>query len=463
MHNRPTLRRSLLTYLLIPLGLLWLFSAVATYYIAKNYSNLAYDNALFDSVETVEEHLRLKDGKSQLDLPEIAWDILGFDKQDEVYFEVRRADGSPLAGGRDIPDPPEGNKTRGQAIFHDSVMDGKSVRVASLYVNLGGGNPDNQVLVQVAETLNKRESLARQILSEVAIPQIVLILLAAVSVWVGVSRSLAPLENLRTAIRNRSHHDLSPISEDPAPQEVQPLLHSINDLMQRFGQVLVAQQHFIADAAHQLRTPLAGLTTQTELALRQTDPAALQHAVGQIRVSVERTNHLVQQLLALAHAEVASTMAMHFESLDLDVLTRTLTTEWVPQAIAKDIDLGYEGPGQPTMVRGHALLLREMLANILNNAVCYTPAHGKVTVRLTTGRHPLLSIEDNGPGVPADEHERVFERFHRVPGSSGMGSGLGLAIAREIAHAHGARVWLESAGPRGGARACIEFMHTSAE
>ncbi len=461
--NAPTLRRKLLLYLLIPLSVLWVFSAMVTYFIARNYANIAYDRALFDSVESIEEQIRYKNGKATLELPETAWNILRFDQQDKVYFDVRQADGAVLAGDVDIPDPPPKLKTIGQAIFHNGILRGKAVRIASIYVNPDKQRTDKsgQVLVQVAETLNKRETLVREALWAVIAPQLFLILLAGTLVWIGVSRSLAPLEQLRDAISNRSHLDLSPIQEEPAPREVQPLLRAINDLMQRLSQVLRVQRHFIADAAHQLRTPLAGLTMQTDLALRQTDPEALQHALGQIRAGVERTNHLVHQLLALARAEAGPDTALKLEPLDLNELASLQTAEWVPHAIRKQIDLGYDGPGKPVAIFGEALLLRVMLANILDNAIRYTPQGGKITVHLVAGEQPLITVEDSGPGIPLKEREQVFERFYRVSDNSESGSGLGLAIVREIARTHGARVWLEDADPHGGLRVNIEFINPS--
>lgn len=459
--NAPTLRRTLLLYLLIPLSVLWVFNAMVTYFIARNYANIAYDRALFDSVESIEEQIRFKNGKATIDLPEIARNILRFDQQDKVYFDVRQADGLLLAGEVDIPDPPPESRAVGQAIFHNGIMRGKAVRIASLYVNPDkqGTGQSGRVLVQVAETLNKRETLVRQALWAVIVPQLFLILIAGASVWIVVSRSLAPLEQLRDAISNRSHLDLSAIQEGPAPREVQPLLRAINDLMQRLGQVLRVQRHFIADAAHQLRTPLAGLTMQTDLALRQTNPEALRHTLGQIRAGLERTNHLVHQLLALARAETGPDMTLKFEPLDLNELASMQTAEWVPQAIQKQIDLGYDGPGKPVAIFGEALLLRVMLANILDNAIRYTPQGGKITVQLVAGEQPLLTVEDSGPGVPTKERERVFERFYRVSENSESGSGLGLAIVHEITRTHGARVWLEDAGRPGGggARVNIEF------
>jgi two-component system sensor histidine kinase TctE len=462
--STPTLRRSLLLYLLVPLMAVWLFSGVVAFRIASNYANIAYDRSLFDSVETIEEQIKMKDGEATLDLPKAAWEVLGFDAQDEVYFDVRRADGVILAGEYDIPDPPPRQHVLGKAIFSDGAFRGKRIRIASLYVNPGGegSGQAGRVLVQVAETLNKRKTMADEVLWAVIVPELILVVLAGFSVWIGVSRSLRPLEQLRDAVGNRSHRDLSPIQERRSPREVQPLVAAINGLMQRLNMVLNAQRHFIADAAHQLRTPLAGLTTQTELALRQTDPEAVRHALGQIHAGVERSNHLVQQLLSLARAESGPDLTMEFEPLDLNALARQETAEWVPRAVHKGIDLGYDGPERAVEIIGQAVLLREMLANILDNATRYCPEGGKITVHLANGDRPCLSVEDNGPGIPLAERERVFERFHRVPAHGESGSGLGLAIVREIARAHGARVWLDESGGGAGLRVNIQFGESSA-
>ena len=263
-RSTPTLRRKLLLYLIIPLSLLWVFSAMVAYFIARNYANIAYDRALFDTVESIEEQIHFTNGQATIELPEIARNILRFDKADKIYFEVRQAENTVLAGEAGIPDPPPRKKTIGQAIYHDGMLRGMPVRIASLYVNANKQKnadtvkPGEVVLVQVAETLNKRKTLVSEVLWAVVVPQLFLILIAVASVWIVVSRSLAPLEQLRDAVSNRSHRDLSPIQEEPAPREVQPLLRAFNDLMQRLSQVMRVQRNFIADAAHQLRTPLAG-------------------------------------------------------------------------------------------------------------------------------------------------------------------------------------------------------------
>ena len=463
--SSPTLRRKLLLYLLIPLSLLWVFSGMVTYFIARNYANIAYDRALFDTVESIEEQIHFTNGHATIELPEVARNILRYDQRDKVYFEVRQANGSVLAGEPGIPDPPAEKMTIGKAIFHNGALRGEAIRIASLYVNANkqATADDNKrgqvVLVQVAETLNKRKTLVREALWAVIVPQLFLILAAGASVWIVVSRSLAPLEQLRDAVSNRSHRDLSPIQEEPAPREVQPLLRAFNDLMQRLGQVMRVQRNFIADAAHQLRTPLARLTMQTDLALRQTDPEVLRQALGQIRAGLNLTSHLVDQLLVLARAESGSEVSHEFASLDLNELASALTADWVPHAIRKQLDLGYEGPEKPVAIFGQAFLLRVMLANILDNAISYTPQGGKITVRLVADGKPLLTVEDSGPGIPPEERERVFQRFYRVSDNGESGSGLGLAIVREIARAHGAHVWLEDAGPQGGTRVNVEFRN----
>ena len=460
----PSLRRSLLLYLFVPLLALMLFSGVVTYRIAQNYANIAFDRSLLDTVETIEEQIKFKDGKATLELSETEWKILGFDQQDQIFFDVRRGDGSKLAGQSDIPLPPPQPSVSGKAIFHDSTLHGKPIRIAARYASPSG--PDmgdgGQVLVQVAETLNKRTTMVQEILWTVSLPELFLISLAGIAVWLGVARSLKPLERLRDAVSNRSHRDLSPIREDHSPREVQPLLSAINDLMRQLNMVLNVQRHFIADAAHQLRTPLAGLTTQTELALRQTDPQALKHVFGQIRAGITSINHLVHQLLSLARAETGTDLTMQFELLDLNELIRHQTAEWVPKAVEKEIDLGYDGPEQPVRIVGQAMLLGEMLVNILDNAIRYTPKGGKVTVYLVDSEYPLLAIEDTGPGIPVAERERVFERFYRLTGHGESGSGLGLAIVREIARVHGARAWLEDAGARGGLRVNVQFGDSAA-
>jgi two-component system sensor histidine kinase TctE len=222
----------------------------------------------------------------------------------------------------------------------------------------------------------------------------------------------------------------------------------MNDLLARLSSALSAQQRFIADAAHQLRTPLAGIKTQAELALRQQSMDEVHHTLLQLNTATGQSTHLVNQLLSLARAEPGATRTQPSQRLDLDELARDTTTEWVPRALARNIDLGFDGAAD-AMIDGDTWLIREMLVNLLDNAIRYTQPGGRVTARVAAeDAHVLLSVEDNGTGIPAAERELVFERFHRVLGTGTDGCGLGLAIVREIAQSHNAHARL-AAGAQG--------------
>jgi two-component system sensor histidine kinase TctE len=300
------------------------------------------------------------------------------------------------------------------------------MRMVALRVPVQPGTGKGTVQILVAERVTVRRDFAGQIILRMVLPQAVLIFAAALAVWYGIARGLAPLAHLRREIEQRSHRDLSALPEEQAPQEVRPLIRAMNDLLQRLGAAIAAQQRFIADAAHQLRTPLAGLQTQTELALRQSQNGGVDESLQQLRIATEQTTRLVNQLLSLARAEPGAQRSFAMEPLELDRLVREATTEW-----------------------GNDFLLREMLNNLLDNAIRYTQPGGQVTVCVTAreGR-VVLSVEDNGPGIAESERERVFERFYRVLGSGVEGCGLGLAIVREIAQSHGAEVKLRP-GPAG--------------
>jgi two-component system sensor histidine kinase TctE len=270
------------------------------------------------------------------------------------------------------------------------------------------------------------------------LPQGLLIVLAGLAVWYGVGRGLAPLSALRREIESRSERDLSALPEEQTPQEVRPLIHAINDLLARLGAAIATQQRFIADAAHQLRTPVAGIKTQTELALRQKRPDEVQATLKQLHNATEQTARLVNQLLSLARTEPVGGRVQNSEPVDLVRLARDATTEWVPRALDRKIDLGFDSPLDAARVEGDAFMLKEMLNNLLDNAVRYTQPGGQVTVRVEPAAGAMaLTVEDNGPGIPEPERERVFERFYRVLGSGADGCGLGLAIVREIALSHG--------------------------
>jgi two-component system sensor histidine kinase TctE len=288
----------------------------------------------------------------------------------------------------------------------------------------------------------------------------VLIALAALSVvWFGVKRGLAPLEALSREIGGRSARDLRPIDLAHSPEEAKPLVQGLNQLLARVDEANRNQQRFLANAAHQLRTPLAGLQAHTELALSQPVPEHVRTELEHVHGATVRTARLAGQLLALARVEPGGRPELSAR-VNLRRIAEESADEWVRRALAKDIDFGFELADAE--ITAEDFLLREAYANLAHNALEYTPRGGHVTVR--TGLHegrPMLELEDDGPGIPDTERERVLERFYRVAGSSGSGSGLGLAIVREIALAHGAELALDAGAHGRGCRVTLLFPPAS--
>jgi two-component system sensor histidine kinase TctE len=298
-------------------------------------------------------------------------------------------------------------------------------------------------IVQVAETLEKRSQLASEIIKGLILPQFLILPVAVVLVWGGLSRGIQPLKLLQIKLRNRTPDDLSPIDPREAPEEVSPLVMAFNEMLARLAASIASQKRFIADAAHQMKTPLAGLRTQAEIALREQDPAEVQRSLRQIAMASERATHLINQLLSLARAENQGEQNPIMEVLDLCGLAREAVSGFFDRAMDGGIDLGFEETEHPLLVRGNQTLLNEMIKNLVDNALRYTPRGGSVTVRVgwdKVMRRARLDVEDNGPGIPEVERPLVFERFYRVLGTGQDGSGLGLAIVREIAQQHDGRL-----------------------
>lgn len=304
--------------------------------------------------------------------------------------------------------------------------------------------------------------MIRGILANIVIPQLLLILIAVAAVWFALKQGLAPLEELRRQVMFRKKDDLRRLDGSQAPDEVRPLIDAVNDLLERLKAVMRAQQRFIADAAHQLRTPLAGLKTQSELALRERDPERKQQALEHILTSAQHGTRLVNQLLVLARNEPVELIADTFTSVNLSQIAQECTANWVPMALEKRIDLGFEGTREQQSVHGDPTSLIELLNNLIDNAIRYTPIDGQITVGIhVIGKVVVLSVEDNGVGIDPQHRERVFERFYRVLGTGQSGSGLGLAIVAEVAKRHSADITIDSGTNGIGTRFSIRFpMHT---
>ncbi|WP_322105901.1 sensor histidine kinase [Paraburkholderia sp. J41] len=442
----------ILDWMLAPLLLLWPMSIAVTYLVAKSIANGPFDRALETDAYVLARQIHPVNGVAELTLPASTRDFLRADNVDSVYYQVLGTRGELVGGDRDMPLPRDDDRPPpGLVEFRDDTLHGIDIRVAYTTVATFDSAPlpagAQPVLVQVAETLDKRRQLANDIIKGVILPQFVILPLAILLVWFGLSRGLAPLHALQSNMRTRRPDDLSPLEARRAPPEIEPLVTSFNDLLTRLEQNMELQKRFIADAAHQMKTPLAGLRTQAELALRQDAPAEVHRSLEQIATSSEHAARLVTQLLALARAENRMSGQI-FTPVDLADVARHAVRDWVQPALAKRMDLGYEGPesaggetGERAIeVDGNPVMLREMLSNLIDNAIRYTPAGGRITVRVLpepAAGAVHLEVEDTGIGIPAAERERVLERFYRILGRDGEGSGLGLAIVREIATMHG--------------------------
>ncbi len=506
---RPKEQRSLfgeiLDWMLAPLLLLWPMSVALTWLVAQNIAGRPFDRDLAEMARTVARQVVVEPGSLEkpsavrLRLPEVAAEVLRAYDAEKVYFQLLGARGEWVAGERGLPVPDEVAGAAQALRYRDDEVHADGVRVAYLWLAPTGVPGEVPPLVQVAETLDKRSRLATEIIKGVIVPQFVVLPLAVLLVWLALARGIKPLNELQQRIRRREAHDLSPLAERDVPEEVAPLVSAINDLLGRLDQSISSQKHFLADAAHQLKTPLAGLRMQAELAQREIDageqdPRALKRSLQHIAHSSERAAHMVNQLLAMARAE-AKTLARPNEPVDLAALARETVRDFVPKAMDKRIDLGYEGPGQldddldeddapairpgdpegpapaalaqagaprparlagKTCMLGQPTLVRELVRNLVDNALQYTPAGGTVTARVMDdpfGQVVVLQVEDTGPGIPESERALVLQPFYRLLGTNVDGSGLGLAIVREIVAQHGAELTIDDARPRAAALA----------
>ena len=463
-REQRSLFGEILDWMLTPLLLLWPVSLALTWLVAQGIADKPYDRALVYNVQALSQLLTVNRNRLQFNLPAAATDILRADDADLVYFQVLGAGGELLGGERDLPEPPPDAFARApdQVHLRDDEFRGLEVRVAALRVPLAGSD-EPAALVQVAETREKRKVLATEIIKGVMLPQFVTLPIAVLLVWLALVRGIKPLSQLEERIRARKPDDLSPLDDKTVPLEVAPLVLSVNDLLARLTESVATQKRFLADAAHQLKTPLAGLRMQADLARREgADAEELKRSLEQIGRASVRATHTVNQLLALARAEAGASVLTH-APCDMAEITMEVVRDSVPRALERGLDLGYDGPAPRSpgvQLHGNATLLKEMVRNLVDNAIHYTPSSpgrpGVITVRLLPdpfGQVLVLQVEDNGPGVPEAERELIFEPFYRVLGSDVDGTGLGLPIVLEIARQHRATVSVQPAregpGPAG--------------
>lgn len=471
----PSEQRSLfgeiLDWMFAPLMLLWPLSVAITFVVARSLTDAPFDRALVDRVSVLREQLFAAEGVMRAPMVQTLDRFARLSDGSSLRLQVAGADGRTLAGDIDLPRPALYDfPAPGRVQLRNVVDNGIEWRIAYTWTSPPGLDQGEPVLIQVAETPETREQLASEIIRGVLFPQFLILPLALLLVWLGLSRGLAPLKQLQEKIETRRPDDPAPISPKDAPEELAPLVHAFNDLLKRQTHTMQNQRRFIADAAHQLKTPLAGLRTQSELALRETDPRQLRDILAQISDSADRSAHTVSQLLALARTENLRE-AVTLDTVDLASLVRSVVSDLYAASLAKSLDLGFDSDGESCPINGHPILLREMVSNLVDNAIRYTPSGGLVTarVRMVNG-HAQLEVEDDGVGISPADRDLVFERFFRVLGADADGSGLGLSIVREIAWQHGASVsvadglmWPAHRGAGTGARFTVRFPQYAEE
>ena len=446
---RPaSLKYQLFSWLLILLLPVIFVSALAGYALSKHYINLTYDKALYRSALALADQISVEELGLQVTLPQATKELLEFDEDDDIYFRIVGPTGDLIRTHVDLPLPKTYPKDDEYLYFNTALNQEKLRVVVYSLPALAGFLPsgkNNHIYVLVGETLKKRTLMANEMMLSMLLPQLLIVFLVSALLFFGIKRGLLPLDKLKTELSERSIDDLSPVASTKLPSELQPLLATFNDLLKRVSNTIYKQQRFIGDAAHQLKTPLAGLKTQAELALREKDSTKITHALNQINQASGNLSHLVNQLLSLAKAEPEGTAMVLMKAVDLRQLAQETSGDWVSIALKKNIDLGFEADVTSAVILANAVLLGELMNNLIDNAIRYTPAGGNITVGVKqTFSGFIFYVQDSGIGISLDNQALIFERFYRVLGSQQEGCGLGLTIVKEIALKHQATIVVTS-------------------
>ena len=456
-----SLKNQLFSWLLSLLLPLIFITAAAGYFLSSHYINLAYDKSLYRTALALADQVSLEALGAQVNLPQVAKDLLEFDEDDDIYFRIIGPRGDLLTSHTDLP-LPKNYPNADQSLYYNANLAGKKLRVAvyalPISAEFSTNAAANNVYVMVGETLEKRRTMTSEILLSMLLPQLLIILLVSGLLFFGIKRGLQPLDNFKNDLKQRNINDLSPVDNSQAPKELWPLLNAFNDLLTRVNGAVSKEQRFIADAAHQLKTPLAGLKTQAELALREKEPAKIAHALKQINQASGNLAHMVNQLLILSKAAPDGATFLTLQHVDLLALAQSVTIDWVEVALLKKIDLGFSSKLKTAFINANAALLRELINNLIDNAIRYTPAGGHITVGIGQENKAIIfEVQDDGIGLDTENQALIFERFYRVLGTQQDGCGLGLTIVQEIAERHGAVVSVMSHGHGKGSLFMVRF------
>ncbi len=474
VRKSDSLRVLLLRWLLAPLLTLLAIATLISFYSVRVATTRAFDRALQDPIQALVQRIVFVRGRPVLLMSQDSLRSLFTHVYDKAYFQIADDSGKMFAGNLNLPIPPSLMESQAGAshssrmsrlstagasklMFYNARYAGRAVRVGAMWMVLVDTNGvAHPLVVQIAETLIRRDRNLYELLALTLMPALVIALAAVALVSQGIRRGLEPMEALRREIASRSHTDLRPVPEEHAPLEARPVVMALNALLSNLAALIDGQHRFLANAAHQLRTPLAGLQTQVELLLREPLPADTANVLHTLLDATRRVTHLVNQLLALARAEPGAQYLLRLQPLNLADVVESMMAAWLPIAQEKNIDIGFEL--QPTWCVADKLLLQELIGNLVDNAMRYTPAGGVVTVRCYRSERAVIEVEDNGMGIPLNQRQNVLERFYRVEGSPGNGCGLGLAIVTEIVRQHQATLEILDTGNGVGVCMRVSFV-----
>jgi two-component system, OmpR family, sensor histidine kinase TctE len=452
--KRSSIRSALLTWLLVPLLTLSWLGAAVTYGLAITLSDRIYDEVLLNSADSVLARIDYESRNVQVDLPAAAQATLRHNDKDKFYYEISESDGTFLSGDAQIPGPTLTGPLD-QPQFYNAAISGAPVRVVKLTMPLR--DPSRFLIIQCAETLNARHELAKLALIAIMVLQFLSLLCVILAVYFGVRQGVRPLQAIQQGLSKRHAWDLKPLETDHVPVEVFSLVETINSLLSELQNHIDAQHRFVANAAHQLRTPLAGVKTYVDIGLKLADDERLNGIFVHINKGAGRMAHLIRQLLILARSEQSSIAPRIRERIDLNDIASDAAFELANKAVNRNVDMEFEPSSNSAVMLGDQTSLLEMTKNLIDNAISYTPPGGKVKVTVEMNGEIRLTVEDTGVGIPEKERLRVFERFYRILDGDTEGSGLGLAIVKEIVEAHKGRVKIESTDTGRGTKVIVMF------
>jgi two-component system sensor histidine kinase TctE len=442
-----SIHRRLLILLLPPLALLMVAGGFADYRASMVFMRTAYDQSLTDAAVAQAALLKVVDGKIYAQPPSQPQPHAN--RAEKFYYSIWGPDHLLISGNPQLAGTSAGE---GNLAYADGWLGNHRIRVVTYRVPTTAG----VATVNVAETTSRREAARHFILTSTWLMDFILVDATLLLVWVGVRHGLKPLLAVRGQIESRSPRELRPLETAAVPAEVRPLVDALNGLFEVLREAARSQRQFVADAAHQLRTPIAGLVGHLELLTQDPAAAGLESRLAVLRDGMSRVAHSANQLLALARAEPTANLADHFQDTDLVPLVERVIERNVDRSVKASLDLGADLGA--ASVAGSAWLIEDLLGNLVDNALNYTPAGGHVTVRCGGGSsEPYLEVEDDGLGIPEAERSRVRQRFYRLPGSTGHGCGLGLAIVEEIARLHRAAVTIDAGAGGHGTRIRVQF------